>query len=137
MHTSRRDFVKLTAAAGAAGLGIRTRVLDATTRGLRSPHPLRILVLGGTGFIGPHMVRYALDRGHELTFFNRGRTNTHLFDHWTDDQKFDPAQGMLETEDVARCVRFILEQPDECLACISNFLETGKLPAGKAVLSAD
>ena len=40
---------------------------------------MSILVLGGTGFIGPHLVRYALDRGHELTLFNRGRTNTHLF----------------------------------------------------------
>lgn len=35
--------------------------------------PLRILILGGTGFIGPHQVRYALARGHKLTLFNRGR----------------------------------------------------------------
>ena len=40
---------------------------------------MRLLVLGGTGFIGPHMVEYALGRGHEVTLFNRGRTNTHLF----------------------------------------------------------
>ncbi|MEZ4415737.1 MAG: NAD-dependent epimerase/dehydratase family protein [Gemmatimonadota bacterium] len=40
---------------------------------------LRILVLGGTGFIGPHMVRRALERGHDVTLFNRGRTNTDLF----------------------------------------------------------
>ena len=40
---------------------------------------LEILVLGGTGFLGPHMIRTALDRGHEVTLFNRGRTNTHLF----------------------------------------------------------
>lgn len=39
----------------------------------------RILILGGTGFIGPPMVEYALARGHEVTIFNRGRTNTHLF----------------------------------------------------------
>ncbi len=44
-----------------------------------------------------------------------GRTNTHLFDHWSEEQKFDPAQGMLEPADVARCVRFILEQPHEVL----------------------
>ena len=44
-----------------------------------SRRALRILVLGGTGFIGPHQVRYALARGHTLTLFNRGRTNTHLF----------------------------------------------------------
>lgn len=40
---------------------------------------LRLLVLGGTGFIGPHMVREALRRGHEVTLFNRGRTNDDLF----------------------------------------------------------
>src|SRR3954469_11344453 len=34
---------------------------------------MRILILGGTGFTGPHQVRYALSRGHEVTIFNRGR----------------------------------------------------------------
>src|SRR5271167_1467992 len=37
------------------------------------PKPLRILILGGTGFTGPHQVRYALARGHKVTLFNRGR----------------------------------------------------------------
>jgi 2'-hydroxyisoflavone reductase len=32
------------------------------------------LILGGTGFIGPHEVRYALERGHAVTIFNRGRS---------------------------------------------------------------
>ena len=40
---------------------------------------LRILFLGGTGFLGPHTVRYALERGHDVTLFNRGRTNSDLF----------------------------------------------------------
>jgi 2'-hydroxyisoflavone reductase len=34
---------------------------------------MRILILGGTGFTGPHQVRYALSRGHSVTLFNRGR----------------------------------------------------------------
>jgi len=38
-----------------------------------APKPLRILILGGTGFTGPHQVRYALSRGHKVTVFNRGR----------------------------------------------------------------
>src|SRR5690349_22588336 len=38
-----------------------------------SPKPLSILILGGTGFTGPHQVRYALSRGHKVTLFNRGR----------------------------------------------------------------
>ena len=35
-----------------------------------------MLILGGTGFIGPPMVRYALERGHELTIFTRGKTKS-------------------------------------------------------------
>ncbi len=34
---------------------------------------MRLLILGGTGFIGPHQVAYALRRGHRVTIFNRGR----------------------------------------------------------------
>lgn len=33
---------------------------------------MKILMLGGTGFLGPVMVRHALARGHEVTLFNRG-----------------------------------------------------------------
>src|SRR4051794_24025810 len=40
---------------------------------MSAPKPLKILILGGTGFTGPHQVRYALSRGHEVTIFNRGR----------------------------------------------------------------
>jgi 2'-hydroxyisoflavone reductase len=36
---------------------------------------LKILILGGTGFIGSFQVRYALSRGHEVTVFNRGRSH--------------------------------------------------------------
>lgn len=38
--------------------------------------PLRILILGGTRFIGLHMTALAIERGHTLTFFNRGKTHT-------------------------------------------------------------
>ena len=44
-----------------------------------SDEPMDILILGGTGFIGPHMVEYAMARGHNVTLFNRGRTNADLF----------------------------------------------------------
>ncbi len=79
MHTSRRDFVQMTATAGAVGLALGPRSRAGLGPVVASPAPLRILVLGGTGFIGPHLVRHALSRGHTLTLFNRGRTNTHLF----------------------------------------------------------
>jgi nucleoside-diphosphate-sugar epimerase len=35
---------------------------------------MRILILGGTLFLGRHLVEAALGRGHEVTLFNRGRT---------------------------------------------------------------
>ncbi|MBA3964127.1 MAG: NAD-dependent epimerase/dehydratase family protein [Chthoniobacterales bacterium] len=37
--------------------------------------PLKILILGGTGFTGPFQVKYALARGHKVTVFNRGKTH--------------------------------------------------------------
>ena len=40
----------------------------------------RFLILGGTGFIGPHTVRYAVERGHEVTIFTRGRADADLPD---------------------------------------------------------
>jgi len=79
MHTDRREFLRVaTAAGGAFALGVaRPDLLAGATRA--SGAPLRILILGGTGFIGPHQVRYALDRGHTVTLFNRGRRNPQLF----------------------------------------------------------
>ena len=35
--------------------------------------PARVLILGGTGFIGPHFVAALTARGHSVTVFNRGR----------------------------------------------------------------
>jgi 2'-hydroxyisoflavone reductase len=45
----------------------------------KAEKPLKILFLGGTGFLGPHTVQYAIDRGHEVTLFNRGRSKEVLF----------------------------------------------------------
>ena len=38
-----------------------------------------LLVLGGTRFVGRHLVRAALNYGHQVTLFNRGRSAPHLF----------------------------------------------------------
>jgi len=43
------------------------------------PRKLKILILGGTGFIGPALVEAARPRGHTLTLFNRGKTNPGMF----------------------------------------------------------
>jgi 2'-hydroxyisoflavone reductase len=63
----RRDFLLATAALAAAG------ALPGSAAG--AGRGLRILILGGTRFLGPHMAEIALARGHTLTFFNRGKTN--------------------------------------------------------------
>jgi 2'-hydroxyisoflavone reductase len=40
---------------------------------------MRILIIGGTRFLGRHLVEAAFTRGHEVTLFNRGKTNPGLF----------------------------------------------------------
>lgn len=83
MSTSRREFLKLSAiAGGSVGLGLMAGQSN-LARGLsesvasfgRAPKPLKILILGGTGFTGPFQVKYALSRGHKVTVFNRGKTH--------------------------------------------------------------
>lgn len=67
---NRRNAIKLTAAlSGVAAMG-RTFAAD---------KPLRVLILGGTGFIGPHLVEALREHGHTLTLFNRGKRNASLF----------------------------------------------------------
>ncbi|MGZ3376813.1 MAG: NAD-dependent epimerase/dehydratase family protein [Phenylobacterium sp.] len=63
---TRRDHLGLSVA-GLALAAAGARAADKPTK------KLKILILGGTGFIGPNQVRYALSRGHEVTIFNRGR----------------------------------------------------------------
>lgn len=64
----RRDFLGAT-------LGLAAASLAAPFAPAHAERRLKILILGGTRFLGPHMAEYALSRGHTLTFFNRGKTN--------------------------------------------------------------
>jgi len=66
----RRTLLKM-AAAGAAFSAVPVLA--------RKIKPLNILILGGTRFIGLHMTSLALERGHKVTFFNRGKTHTDKF----------------------------------------------------------
>src|SRR6266540_1649067 len=70
MNTTRRHFIKLSTA-GMFSLAARPTSLFAE----KTPTPMRILILGGTGFTGPFQVKYALSRGHQVTVFNRGKTH--------------------------------------------------------------
>jgi nucleoside-diphosphate-sugar epimerase len=72
ISTTRRHFIKVSAAAGAtvAFVARPTSLLaEAAVK------PMRILILGGTGFTGPYQVRYAMSRGHKVTTFNRGKSH--------------------------------------------------------------
>ena len=70
MNTTRRHFIK-TSAFSVVALSARSTTLLA-----QNPvKPLRILILGGTGFTGPFQIKYALSRGHRVTVFNRGKTH--------------------------------------------------------------
>lgn len=83
MSTSRRDFLRRTTAAAAAlglarGTSALARAAESTASSLPEALP-KLLVLGGTGFLGPALVRDARERGWEITLCNRGKTNPHLF----------------------------------------------------------
>jgi len=78
LKNNRREFLKAGLIGGAvAATGLPGAAFAAHHE--KPAKPLDILVLGGTGFIGPPMVREALRRGHNVTLFNRGRTNNTLF----------------------------------------------------------
>ncbi len=76
--TTRREFLKHSASALAlAGLTpAAARALDVGS--VPRVAPMDILILGGTGFIGPHLVRHAVARGHRVTIFTRGRREAEL-----------------------------------------------------------
>ena len=70
---NRREFI----GRGLAAFGAATALNPATLFAAQAPK--KIFILGGTGFVGPHQVRYALQRGHQVTIFNRGRSAPGMF----------------------------------------------------------
>lgn len=62
---NRRELLRLAAAAALAGTAGRTLAEAAP--------PFRLLILGGTSFLGPHLTEHALARGWQVTHFNRGK----------------------------------------------------------------
>ena len=65
--TSRRTVLKLAASLSTAA---------AMPRVLAAAEPGSLLILGGTGFIGPHLTEEAQRRGWKVTHFNRGKHAT-------------------------------------------------------------
>ena len=92
MPLNRRDL--LASSVGlAAGLAIGSSFVRAASRFGPEEAPdfddtnvkpadkkIKILILGGTGISGPHLVRLALRRGHAVTVFNRGMSEKRLND---------------------------------------------------------
>ena len=79
--TTRRNFLRSTAIVGGAliGRGAPALAQAAASLSKQTRHkPIELLVLGGTGFIGPHLVRHAVTRGHRVTIFTRGRHQADL-----------------------------------------------------------
>jgi 2'-hydroxyisoflavone reductase len=74
VRTSRRNFIRSATAFGVLAALPGWARLQGT-----AGNPLRILILGGTGFIGPHEINYAISRGHKVTMFNRGKTAPGMF----------------------------------------------------------
>lgn len=78
--TTRRTFLSgLATSTAALPLAVALPANASAPCDARRTDPLRILVLGGTGFLGPHFVQSALARGHTLTLFHRGRTGAEMF----------------------------------------------------------
>jgi 2'-hydroxyisoflavone reductase len=80
--TTRRRFLENVAvssgAAFAGGVPPLARAEAPIDRASRRGAPLSLLILGGTGFIGPHLVRHAVALGHRVTIFTRGRRQADL-----------------------------------------------------------
>lgn len=76
MNWTRRDFM---AAAGGIAAGAALAPMASAGHLLARGKKMKILILGGTGFLGPQIVRRAVANGHEMTLFNRGRTGPDLF----------------------------------------------------------
>ncbi|MDH4260908.1 MAG: GDP-mannose 4,6-dehydratase, partial [Gammaproteobacteria bacterium] len=71
MNRTRRSILK--AGAGAALALAAGRISAGEGKKART-----LLILGGTGFIGPHLTEQALARGWKVTHFNRGRRDAEV-----------------------------------------------------------
>ena len=73
MTKSRRQFLQTGLALGWAPLvGVDPVEMSRPTK--KTEKSLKILILGGTSFLGPHQIAYALERGHKISTFTRGKT---------------------------------------------------------------
>ncbi|WP_412560249.1 NAD-dependent epimerase/dehydratase family protein [Winogradskyella sp. MIT101101] len=82
---TRRSFIKKSALASVAipilGSSVLNCKSDAQTKSNnlnKTSKKLNILILGGTSYLGPHQIAYALSRGHSVSTFTRGKTKPRI-----------------------------------------------------------
>lgn len=73
MKKNRREFLGASLALGLSSL-LKAYPLSQLSEAMDNVEKLKILILGGTSFLGPHQIAYALERGHEVSIFTRGKT---------------------------------------------------------------
>ena len=73
MKKSRREFLGAGLALGLAPI-VKANPLKGLSDSEENDESLNILILGGTSFLGPHQIEYALRRGHKVSTFTRGKT---------------------------------------------------------------
>lgn len=83
-NSNRRKFLQNSIKVGASlSLLSSTHLLTAQSPfhkvEKKAPKSLKILLLGGTSFLGPHQIAYALERGHEISTFTRGKTKPKIY----------------------------------------------------------
>jgi len=83
---SRRDFIEFGIKAGIVFPFLSTGIASCkpnsdttSTSENKSSKKLNILILGGTSFLGPHQIAYALGRGHSISMFTRGKTKPTIY----------------------------------------------------------
>jgi 2'-hydroxyisoflavone reductase len=81
MDHKRRKLIKTGIQAGAISpflgpffFSCAPKEKSVESKGMDQRKKLNILILGGTSFLGPHQVAYALERGHSISTFTRGKT---------------------------------------------------------------
>ena len=129
VRMTRREFVVAAGAAMAAGALPGCAATAAAGSALAPaarpspPKPLKLLILGGTAFLGPELVEAARARGHTVTLFNRGKTNPGLFPdleklHGDRDGQLDALRGRTwdAVLDTSGYVPRIVRQSAELLA---------------------
>ncbi len=80
MQNRRTFLVSSALASGSLFAGFKPFANSVRGPARAAVEPLDLLILGGTGFIGPHLVRHAVARGHRVTIFTRGRAQADLPD---------------------------------------------------------